>query len=297
MSLFFITQTKRFLKFKLHLAVLTNTNHMKKYFSLLLVCILISCSQKKESTTEYKMVWNDEFDQTNSRVDDTKWFMETVAPNNGVWYNDELQHYTDRLDNASVSDGTLKITAKREVYTHSGTTQAYTSARLNSKFSFTFGKVVVRAKLPRAQGTWPAIWTLGSNLETVGWPACGEIDIMEQLFENFEIVQCAVHTPARHGDNTIVKQVDITDVTVKFHNYGMEWSADKIDFTVDDQVYFSYNPEVKTPENWPFFNDQYILLNIAMGGNLGGTVDPNFSEDIMEVDFVRVYQKNKLVNF
>jgi beta-glucanase (GH16 family) len=264
---------------------------MNKLLSLLFICILISCSQKKESTSEYKMVWSDEFDQTNSRVDDTKWFMETVAPNNGAWYNDELQHYTDRLDNASVSDGTLKITAKKEEYTHSGTTQAYTSARLNSKFSFTYGKVVVRAKLPREQGTWPAIWTLGSNLETVGWPACGEIDIMEQLFEDFEMVQCAVHTPATHGDNTIVKQVDITDVTANFHNYGMEWNADKIDFTVDDQVYFTYSPEVKTPENWPFFNDQYILLNIAMGGNLGGTVDPNFSEDVMEVDFVRVYQK------
>jgi beta-glucanase (GH16 family) len=219
---------------------------MNKLLSLLFICILISCSQKKESTSEYKMVWSDEFDQTNSRVDDTKWFMETVAPNNGAWYNDELQHYTDRLDNASVSDGTLKITAKKEEYTHSGTTQAYTSARLNSKFSFTYGKVVVRAKLPRAQGTWPAIWTLGSNLETVGWPACGEIDIMEQLFEDFEMVQCAVHTPATHGDNTIVKQVDLTDVTANFHNYGMEWNADKIDFTVDDQVYFTYSPEVKT---------------------------------------------------
>ena len=194
------------------------------------------------------------------------------------------------MDNASVDNGTLKITAIKEEYTHSGTTQAYTSARLNSKFSFTYGKVVVRAKLPRAEGTWPAIWMLGSNLETVGWPGCGEIDIMEQLFENQEMVQCAVHTPATHGDNTIVKQVDVSDVTTNFHDYGLIWTEEKIDFTVDDQIYFTYNPKEKTPENWPYFNDQYLLLNIAMGGNLGGKIDPNFDRDVMEVDYVRVYK-------
>ena len=118
-----------------------------------------------------------------------------------------MQHYTDRIDNVYVSNGTLKIVAKREEYQSSGTTKSYTSARLNSKLSFTYGKVEVSAKLPRAKGTWPAIWTLGSNFETVLWPACGEIDIMEQLFEDFEMVQCAVHTQDTYGDNTIVKQI------------------------------------------------------------------------------------------
>ena len=171
---------------------------MHKIIPFLFVSLFISCDQQQTQQTEYSLVWSDEFDQSDSTVNSSKWFMETVAPNNGSWFNDELQHYTNRLDNASVHEGVLKITAKKEEYTHSGTTQAYTSARLNSKFSFTYGKVVVRAKLPRAQGTWPAIWTLGSNLETVGWPACGEIDIMEQLFEDFEMIQCAVHTPATH---------------------------------------------------------------------------------------------------
>lgn len=262
-----------------------------KIYLILLFGIIISCSPTKETQQSYELVWNDEFDQTVPELDASKWFRETVAPNNGSWYNDELQHYTDRLDNAYVTEGTLKIKAKKEEYTHSGTTQAYTSARLNSKFSFTYGKVVVRAKLPRAQGTWPAIWTLGSNLETVGWPACGELDIMEQLFEDFEMVQCAIHTPASYGSDTVVKQVDVSDVTTNFHEYGMEWTPEKIDFTVDNQVYFTYAPEVKTLKNWPFDNDQYILLNIAMGGNLGGTVAQDFKEDIMEVDYVRVYQK------
>lgn len=263
---------------------------MKIILKAFLLCAFLSCSPKKEIKQKYSLVWNDEFDQDSNKVDASKWFMETVAPNNGSWYNNELQHYTDRLANASVSDGTLKITAIKEDYSHSGTTQAYTSARLNSKFSFTYGKVVVRAKLPRAQGTWPAIWMLGSNLETVGWPGCGEIDIMEQLFEDHEMVQCAVHTPATHGGNTIVKQIDVSDVTTNFHEYGLTWTAEKIDFTVDDQVYFTYNPKEKTTANWPYFNDQYLLLNIAMGGNLGGEVDPNFEQDVMEVDFVRVYK-------
>jgi len=258
------------------------------YFVLL---FLFSCQQPTPKEPLYQLIWSDEFDQEDKRVDTDKWFFETTAPNNGSWYNNELQHYTDRLDNSIVSNGTLKIIAKREDYTHSGTTQSYTSARLNSKISFTYGKVEVRAKLPRAQGTWPAIWTLGSNLETVGWPACGEIDIMEQLFEDFEMIQCAVHTPDTHGDNTIVKQVRVSDVTENFHVYGMEWTPENLTFSVDDTPYFTYQPKNKTLENWPYFNDQYILLNIAMGGNLGGPIDPNFSEDQMEVDYVRVYQK------
>ena len=264
------------------------TNHLLYLFIILLS---LSCENPQPKEKSYQLIWSDEFEQEDKAVDATKWFLETNAPNNGSWYNDELQHYTDRIDNAYVSEGSLKIIAKKEDYTHSGTTQAYTSARLNSKVSFTYGKVEVRAKLPQAQGTWPAIWTLGSNLETVGWPACGEIDIMEQLFEDFEMIQCAVHTPDTHGPDTVVKQVPVSDVTENFHVYAMEWTPEHLKFFVDDKHYFTYEPQVKTPENWPYFNDQYILLNIAMGGNLGGPIDPNFSEDQMEVDYVRVYQK------
>ena len=161
---------------------------MKKIITVLILSLLISCntsikkSKKDVIENSYSLIWSDEFNQNNLKVDSSKWFMETIAPNNGSWYNNELQHYTDRLDNAFVSEGTLKIIAKKEKYTSSGTTQDYTSARLNSKVSFTYGKVEVRAKLPSAKGSWPAIWTLGSNLETIGWPGCGEIDIMEQLF-------------------------------------------------------------------------------------------------------------------
>lgn len=262
-------------------------------FLSIAVVTLGSCEPAKKApvATEYELVWSDEFDQELQQLDATKWFLETEAPNNGAWYNNELQHYTDRLDNVYVSEGSLKIVAKKEDYTHSGTTQAYTSARLNSKFKFTYGRVEVRAKLPRAQGTWPAIWTLGENLESVGWPACGEIDIMEQLFEDFLSVQCAIHVPASYGDDTIVKKVAVSDVTENFHVYGLEWTEDELRFFVDDTAYFTYAPESKTDANWPFYRNQFLLLNIAMGGNLGGTVTPDFTQDTMEVDYVRVYQK------
>lgn len=265
---------------------------MRNITFLFVLLTVLSCTDNSPNEQTYKLLWSDEFEQINQKVDSNKWFMETEAPNNGSWYNNELQHYTDRIENAYVSNGTLKIIAKKEKFTHSGTTQYFTSARLNSKVSFTYGKLEVRAKLPRAQGTWPAIWTLGSNLETVGWPACGEIDIMEQLFEDFEMVQCAVHTPATHGENTIVKQITVSDVTQNFHIYSMEWTPKKLTFFVDNEHYFTYNPKIKTPDNWPYLNDQYILLNIAMGGNLGGPIDPNFTQDQMEIDYVRVYQKN-----
>ena len=260
-------------------------------FSAILFTGCVNQNEKENTETPegYSLLWADEFE--GSVLPDTeKWFFETVAPENGSWYNGELQHYTQRTENSYVSDGTLKIVAKKEEYTSTGTTKSYTSARMNSKLKFTYGKVEVRAKLPRGAGTWPAIWSLGSNLEQVGWPACGEIDIMEQLFENHLMVQSAIHVPARFGNDPALKQVNVSDVTENFHVYGMIWTPEKIDFTVDDQVFFTYNPEDKNEANWPFNKDQFLLLNVAMGGNLGGAVDPNFTQDQMEVDYVRVYQ-------
>lgn len=265
---------------------------MNAVFSLILFHFVTLISPTEQNPETYQLVWNDEFDQSNPALDSDKWFLETQGPNGGRWYNNEMQHYTNRVDNAYVSDGTLKIVAKKEAFIDSDIQLAYTSARLNSKFHFTYGKIEVRAKLPRAQGTWPAIWTLGSNLESVGWPACGEIDIMEQLFEDFESVQCAVHTPATYGDHTIVAKVDVSDVTENFHIYSLEWTPERLTFMVDHKAYFTYAPTDKTADNWPYSEDQYLLLNIAMGGNLGGEIDPQFIQDQMEIDYVRIYQRN-----
>ena len=138
---------------------------------------------------DWELVWSDEFDG-NGSIDSGNWFHQTQLPLGGSWYNGEIQHYTDRIDNSYVSNGTLKIVAKEETYTDQGYTKEYTSARLNSKYAFTYGKVEIRAKLPEGIGTWPALWMLGKNIDEPGaywetqgygttpWTACGEVDII-----------------------------------------------------------------------------------------------------------------------
>lgn len=238
---------------------------------------------------ETGLVWADEFD-TVGAVSTSNWFSEEVPPQNGSWFNGEQQHYTARTDNAYISNGTLKIVAKKENYTAYNSTKSYTSARLNSKFSFTYGRIEVRAKLPSGGGTWPAIWTLGSNITTVGWPSCGEIDIMEHVGNNIGRVSAALHTPSSYGNTQNVAYTTVPDATTAFHVYTVDWTADKMDFYVDDTLFYTYNPSTKNSNTWPFNQDQFILLNIAMGGNLGGSIDPNFTQDTMEIDYVRVYQ-------
>lgn len=245
-----------------------------------------------QSNTVDTLVFSDEFDQ-DGEVDSSKWLFETVPPNNGSWWNGEKQHYTDRLDNAYVSNGTLKIVAKKENYTFAGSTKNYTSARLNSKFNFTYGKIEVKAKLPKGAGTWPAIWTLGSNINEVGWPACGEIDIMEHWGHNPAIVSSAIHTIACSGvsncqDAKIGEKV-VADYDSVFHLYTAEWTSDFIKFYLDDELLYTYNPTTKTSDNWPFNNNQFILLNIALGGDWFN-IDPDFNQSEMEIDYVRVYR-------
>lgn len=235
------------------------------------------------------LIWSDEFDDEGPLNTDL-WFSEIVPPVNGGWFNNEQQHYTNRTDNAYISNGTLKIVAKKEVYTAYGSTKNYTSARLNSKFSFTYGRIEVRAKLPEGGGTWPAIWTLGSNLNTIGWPFCGEIDIMEHTGNNIGDVSSAIHTPSSNGNTINIGRTNVPDATSSFHVYAVDWSADKMDFYVDNTLFYTYNPSNKNSNTWPFDADQFILLNIAMGGTLGGNIASDFNQAVMEIDYVRVYQ-------
>ncbi|SFZ91846.1 Glycosyl hydrolases family 16 [Flaviramulus basaltis] len=223
------------------------------------------------------LAWSDEFD-TAGAPDVTKWTYDLGA---GGWGNGELQTYTDNAENVIIEDGSLKITAKAD-----GT--GYTSARLKSKGlqEFTYGRVEVRAKLPAAQGTWPAIWMLGSNFDVVGWPASGEIDIMEQTGQDKSVTSGALHLPGNSGGNAITGATTNTTSTTEFHNYTVEWTATAIQLLVDDSVFLTFT---NTPES-PFNADFFMILNVAMGGSLGGTVDPAFTEDTMEIDYVRVYQ-------
>ena len=245
------------------------------------------------------LVWADEFD-TNGAIDATKWHHQTQLPQGGSWYNGEQQHYTNRIENSSVNNGFLDITAIKESFTDQGQTKQYTSARLNSKFAFTYGRVDVRAKLPFGDGTWPAIWTLGKNINedggfwdsqygTAGWPACGEIDIMEHGLHPTNQVSVAIHTPSSYGSTVNTSIQPLADVANDFHLYSMNWSPDQITFLIDGVGFYTYNPAVKNDDTWPFYLEQYLLLNIAMGGN-GGAIDSNFSQSSMVIDYVRVYQ-------
>jgi beta-glucanase (GH16 family) len=250
------------------------------------------------------LVWSDEFDTpgTNNPIDATKWFHQTQLPAGGSWFNGEQQHYTNRTDNSYVENGFLNIVAKREVFRDQGQTKQFTSARLNSKFAFTYGRVDVRAKLPFGEGTWPAIWTLGKNINedggfwdashgTTNWPLCGEIDIMEHGLGALNHVSAALHTNCAgcSGNTRNVRETTLQDVANDFHVYSMNWSPQQITFLIDDVPFYIYNPTIKNVDTYPFFEDQYMLLNVAMGG-ISGAIDPNFTQSSMVIDYVRVYQ-------
>jgi beta-glucanase (GH16 family) len=250
------------------------------------------------------LVWSDEFD-TDGAVDSDNWHHQTFGPNGGMWYNGEQQHYTDSQDNSFVSGGFLNIVAKKETTTQNGVTLDYTSARLNSKFAFTYGRVDVRARLPFGEGTWPAIWTLGKNIDEEGawfeiqgfgtttWPACGEIDIMEHGLHAVNEVSSAIHTPSSFGSTVNTDTQMLEDVANNFHVYSVNWSPNQITFLIDGVGYYTYKPSVQNADTWPFDLDQFLLLNVAMGG-VAGAIDPNFTESSMVIDYVRVYQNNPL---
>lgn len=166
---------------------------------------------------------------------------------------------------------------------------AYTSARIKSEnlYEFTYGRVEIRAKLPSGGGTWPALWALGANFDTVGWPVCGEIDVMEHVGNSANIVSSALHYPGNFGGTAVTGSIPISTATSEFHNYTVEWTPDSIKFVVDDEfIHTSFVNSSATPFNADFF----FIMNIAMGGTLGGAIDSAFTQDTMEVDYIRVYQ-------
>jgi beta-glucanase (GH16 family) len=232
-------------------------------------------------TVAQSLVWADEFN-TPGAPDPSRWGYDIGNGNNGFG-NNELQYYTNRSDNVIISNGTLKITAKKESFSGFN----YTSTRMltKNKFSTKYGKIEVRAKLPTGVGTWPAIWMLGNNIDQAGWPACGEIDIMEHKGSDQNRVYGTLHHPGHSGGNGDGATTTIANATTEFNVYAVEWSATVIKFSVNGNVYYTFNNNASLPFNQNFF----IILNFAMGGTFGGPVDPAFSQATMEVDYVRVY--------
>ncbi|GAB3015654.1 glycoside hydrolase family 16 protein [Spirosoma pulveris] len=238
-----------------------------------------------------KLVWSDEFDKP-GLPDSTKWGYEVGG--NG-WGNNELQFYTSRRpENARVENGKLVIEARKEAYQGKN----YTSARLltQNKTTWTYGRIEAMAKLPKGVGTWPAIWMLGKTISTAGWPRSGEIDIMEHVGFDEGVIHGTVHTEAYNHARKTEKgsATTLNDATTKFHLYAIEWTADKIDFFVDDHKYYSVEKSVlgSNEAQWPFDQPFFLILNVAVGGNWGGQkgVDESIWPQRMEVDYVRVYQ-------
>jgi beta-glucanase (GH16 family) len=243
-----------------------------------------------ELETEYtNLVWSDEFD-VDGAPNPANWTYDLedgcqIDSNLCGWGNNEEQWYTSDSDNIVVEGGMLKITAIKEP---TGT-RDYSSARIKTQdlFEFTNGRVEIRAKLPASVGAWPALWMLGSNNDVVGWPESGEIDIMEYSpFLNPNQVVATAYwdnagSLASHSENTIVDNLNS-----EFHNYTLEWREDQILIAVDNEVFYTLDYDSSLPFNQDFF----ILINLAMGGNFGGTIDSGFTQDTLEVDYVRVYQ-------
>ena len=242
----------------------------------------IFTTTKPSENSFTNLVWSDEFNKAGT-PDATKWTYDLGKGSNG-WGNNELQTYTKDPENVKVENGVLKITAKADG------NGGYTSARLKTEglYGFKYGKVEIKAKLPASQGTWPAMWFLGNNFATEGWPKCGEIDMLEQKGNKKTHILGACHwydTDSNHqGDYD--KETAVAGTSNDFHIYTMTWTEKKIIFAVDNKNYFEMDNNAKMPFNQKFF----LILNVAMGGTLGGQVANNFTEDSLEIDYVRIYQ-------
>lgn len=248
--------------------------------------------------TVWSMVWSDEFDgASNSGVDTTKWTAETGG--NG-WGNNELETYTNRTQNAFLSNGLLVIKAINETFTGSdGITRNYTSARLKTqaKFEQAYGRFEARAKIPYGQGLWPAFWMLGNDISTSGWPTCGEIDVMENISREPSTVHGTIHGPGYSGANGISADYILPagkKFSDDFHTFAVEWEPGVARFYVDGILYKTRTPaDLPAGAKWVFDHPFFIILNVAVGGFWPGNPDQTtVFPQTMQVDYVRVYQRS-----
>ena len=268
------------------------------------VCLLfLGCSTDEKQTviTKTTLVMSEEFDVPGAPNPNLWSYDIGVGPDpSNPWGNNELQYYTDRPQNIIVENGNLKITARRELYLGS----SFTSARIitKGKLEQKYGRIEARIKLPLGQGLWPAFWMLGSNIQTgvenpdnsstLAWPACGEIDIMEYLGNSPTKIFGTVHGPGYSGGESISKNFFLSNsrFDTDFHVFGIEWDENKINFYVDDFLYHSVTPS-DVPGDWVFNQPFYLILNIAVGGNLPGSpnAETPFPQSML-VDYIRIYE-------
>lgn len=271
------------------------------FASAVLLTLVFSCDtdETQEVTTKSNLVMSDEFD-VNGAPDATLWNFDIGTGVDG-WGNNELQYYTDRPENVTVQNGFLVITAKEESFE----TSSYTSARINTRnlFETQYGRFEARIQLPTGKGLWPAFWLLGASCDeddasSVIWPQCGEIDIMEYLGDSPTVAFGSVHGPGYSGGNSISKELELENdrFDTGFHVFGIEWSPNAINYYVDDKLYQTItradvDEETNGAGQWVFDNPFYIIMNVAVGGNLPGSpnADTIFPQRML-VDYVRVYE-------
>ena len=282
------------------------TNESLKSFLFINAIFLLlsaSCASSKEGDNEnlvpaeqgqsiteadkVGLVWSEEFEGNN--LDNSTWTYDLGDGSAfGIpgWGNQEVQTYTASSKNLKIANGFLTITAIKENLDG----KSYTSARIKSqnKFSFKHGQLKVRAKFPQSKGTWPAIWLMGANLDAVGWPNCGEIDLVEQNGQEKNKVLGTVHWK-NTADNTNAKfsdEITAANVSADFKEYRLIWNENTIKMYVESVKYFDINLNESLPFNQEFF----LLLNVAMGGSLGGDIPASFNQDSMVIDYIRLYE-------
>lgn len=259
--------------------------------SLITIALLLFfASPLTAQNKKWKLLWSDEFNYS-GLPDSSKWNYDVGGHG---WGNNELQYYTKAdTNNANVKNGVLVITVLKQPKEKN----SYTSARLITKHKgdWLYGRIEVKAKLPAGRGMWPAIWMLPTDWKYGGWPESGEIDIMENVGFMPDSVFSSVHTKSfNHAIRTQkTKGLYFNDLAKSFHVYAIEWTKDKIDFFVDDNLFFSFKNTGNGFAEWPFDKRFHLLLNIAAGGNWGGAkgVDETITAASMEVDYVRVYKQ------
>ncbi len=255
-----------------------------KFYPCIFFCFFftfLSCVNKNSA-----LLWYENFE--GAELDENYWNYDLGdgCPNLCGWGNQELQYY--RQSNVSVDNNHLVITAEKEG-------DAYYSGKITTKnkFEFQYGTIEVRTKLPSGAGTWPAIWMLGSDINEIGWPACGEIDIMEYVGKNPGVVHTSLHTSSSSGNtvNTAIHPMEDPENT--FHIYACTWNPNEIVFSIDGNEVYRYAPETKDLNTWPFDKPFFIILNLAIGGTFGG---PDIDDDSLPakftIDYIKVSSNN-----
>ena len=282
------------------------SKRQRPIFYALVVCAICTYAAAQASVTppassQWTLVWSDEFNGANgSPVDSSKWVSETGG---GGWGNNELESYTNRSQNAYQQDGNLVIKILREKFTASdGIAREYTSARLKTKgkFSQTYGRFEARIKIPHGQGIWPAFWMLGDDIDKVGWPTSGEIDIMENIGKEPALIHGTIHGPGYSGAHGIGDPASVLGVAKSdqpiaddFHLFAAEWEPNDIRFYIDDHLYATRTPaDLPAGAKWVYDHPFFLLLNCAVGGYWPGTPDAStVFPQTMLVDYVRVYRR------